>query len=97
MDTETIIGQINRWMEDGDKDLVVEVMLELEEKRWVVLKEFRDLGTMVEMAHVNSSWASNDQIELLCDRSALKAVRRRKDIMANIRGMRDDEIEPLPF
>ena len=99
MDTEAMISKIKRWMEDGEKEMRVEVLLDSDDRGWLGLKEFRENGSLVALVHSGdslNSFAPESNVELICEKSALKAVRRRKDPFAGLRSNGDSATEPFP-
>lgn len=78
MDTEVLIAQASGWLNSNEGTHQVEVMLDLPEVGWVELKSLRDEGGLLHIVYRGlglSKYLGGD-VELLCDRPAVKAVRR---------------------
>jgi hypothetical protein len=78
MDTELLIGQAVRWLEQNQDNTQVEVLVDLPDINWVHLKVLQDQGSVLEMTYRGLSVFDHlkGDIELMCERRAITAVRR---------------------
>ena len=78
MDTELLIGQAVSWLEQSQDNTQVEVLVDLPDIDWVHLKTLQDQGSVLEITYRGLSMSGHlrGNIDLTCERRAIKAVRR---------------------
>lgn len=77
-------NQLHTWLEEQKDGYEIQALLDLVEKRWVTILEFQEYPEHLQIKHVSTSLLTTGPVDLLCDVSALRAVRRRKDTSARV-------------
>lgn len=86
MDTELLIGQAANWLNQGSDGMRVEALIDLPGIDWVHLKALQDRGSLLDLTYRGlslSNYLSGD-VELTCDRTAVRAVRRVAESDTNL-------------
>lgn len=80
MNADELIGQIYTWLEKADENFDIEVLLDLPEMEWVKVQSLTDRGEdLINLSYLKgglSALLSKRAIELVCPRTAVKAIRR---------------------
>jgi hypothetical protein len=80
MKTDELISQIYSWLEEADETLRIEALLDLPDMEWVEIRSMSDRGDLVNVTYRGLSLASylSGEIELVCERNTVRAIRRRQ-------------------
>lgn len=79
MNADELIGQIYSWLEEPGEDFSIEILLDLPEMDWVTVNAMSDRGELINLSYRRrtlSALLSKEINELVCERAAVKAVRR---------------------
>lgn len=78
MNGDELIQQIYAWL-DQDEGFDIEALLDLPDMGWVTVHRMSDRGDLINLSyrrHSISSLLSKAPSEMVCERAAVKAVRR---------------------